>query len=63
MKTEYKEVKDLLALEDQEILHEFEMVELKGGKFLSNLGTNWGCQEHNGPGCQCKSNTLCICRY
>lgn len=31
MKTEYKKVSDLLALNDKEVLQEFEMVELKGG--------------------------------
>lgn len=32
MKTEYKKVSELLALENEEVLKEFEMVELKGGK-------------------------------
>ena len=34
MKTEYKKVSELLALEDAEVLNEFEMVELQGGKDL-----------------------------
>lgn len=34
MKTEYKKVSELLALDNVEVLKEFEMVELQGGKEL-----------------------------
>lgn len=43
MKTEYKKVSDLLALNDKEVLQEFEMVELKGGKIAVGLMDNNGC--------------------
>lgn len=33
----------LLALKDEEVLQEFEMVELKGGSSISPLGDNYGC--------------------
>lgn len=33
----------LLALKDEEVLQEFEMVELKGGISISPLGDNYGC--------------------
>lgn len=43
MKTKYKKINDILALNDEEVLQEFEMVELKGGldhtgKKCSNAG-------------------------
>lgn len=41
MKIEYKKVSDLLALNNEEALQEFEMVELKGGSGpVTNTGTN-----------------------
>lgn len=54
MKTEYKKVSDLLALNDEEVLQEFEMVELKGGKIIRGLtDTNNGCNTSQLCGANC----------
>lgn len=50
MKTEYKKVSELLALENEEVLKEFEMVELKGGSNNSLKSTNISCTNNN---CDC----------
>ena len=54
MKTEYKKVNELLASEDAEVLKEFEMVELQGGKdFLTcnNTIRNLICPIKNDSSC------------
>lgn len=52
MKTEYKKVSELLALEDAEVLKEFEMIELQGGMEVSPKSTNLSCTNTN-TNCDC----------
>lgn len=54
MKTEYKKVSELLALENAEVLNEFEMVELQGGKDF------WACDNATGNGCTITNISSCL---
>lgn len=63
MKTEYKKVSDFLALEDAEVIKEFEMVELKGGLALSSYGSDIQCvyvDYQCGIGCPCNTGGICF---
>lgn len=53
MKTEYKKVSELLALQDAEVLKEFEMVELQGGKDI------WACDNASGDNCPVYNFSIC----
>lgn len=53
MKKEYKKVCELIALENEEVLSKFEMVELKGGNDISPNSTNFSCSNKN---CDCQND-------
>lgn len=56
MKTESMEVNGLPRLENEEILNEFEMIELKGGTSVSSSSNNTNCTNTN---CNKKCNKKC----
>lgn len=47
METGYKKAIEPISLENEEILKEFEMVELKGGASFSSKGNNYSCTNSN----------------
>lgn len=55
MKKNYKKISDFITLANENVLKEFEMLELKGGDGVSPCSTNPSCTNNN---CDC-TNTTC----